>query len=544
MIQLDRTLLNQAMHLNLPRLPAANTIAADTLKLTMVLWAMLAVAAVFVMTLGTDEAWVLNGLRSVLRPQAPNVSTELIVTSGGLFALTNLVIEQLAGSQVWLHRLISLLCLGLCFTLIMKGRVGKAAPDSTKWLVLAPLIAVPGTAEIGTAALGTSVGLFLMISSMVIWTAPTNSPTKRVLAGGVLYGLAAASRFDLVLFGPAVLLASCLQVTPSGQLKGRLDFPAWVFVIIGVGVFLLNQWVMSLPANAMLEEAVAASAGLSGWSLNYPKLLNSWLTATSFAPFSFLALMAMSAFWLDPAPEGTAPTHIPKLESLLVTTGLVLLAGWLFRAPIPHLRYAFPALFCFAALGGIGLHRLATRSLANGAELHVLLCQCIGLVCVIGSIGTTARSLVMSDSDYASWEWSHEMSYDYFRRFEAKQDQTKVTDFLRNGLSPDARLYSYVPYALRYLTERPVIALDRAPQPDRAIYHANRYLVLTPAVGTYFYMDPDTANWLQTNTKLVKQIGRYSIYQLPAGNDEDIKNMKLRRTNYERHPGSTAWFGR
>jgi len=531
------------MHLKLPKLPAANAIATNALKLMLVLWVMLAVAAVFVMTLGTDEAWVLNGLRSALRPQVPNLSTDLIVTSGGPFALANLAVEQLAGSQVWLHRLVSLLCLGLCFALVTKGRISKVAPDSIKWLMLAPLIAIPGAAVVGTAALGTSTGLFLMVAAMVTWTTPGASLAKRVLAGGLLYGLAAASRFDLVLFGPAVLLASCLRVTSSGRLEVRLNLPAWVFVIIGAGVFLLNLWAMSLPANALLAGSIGAPTGLTSWSLNYPKLLNDWQTVTTFAPLSLLVLMAVSAFWFTPAPKETTYPHIPRFESLLLITGLVLLTGWLLRSPIPHLRYAFPALFCFAALGGIGLHRLATRSLANGAGWHVLLCQCIGLAFVIGSIGTTARSLVMSDSDYASWEWSHEMSYDYFRHFEARQDQAKVTDILRNELFSDARIYSYVPYALRYLTERPIIAVDRSPQPDRAVYHTNRYLVLTPAVGTYFYMNPNTANWIQANAKLVKQIGRYSVYQLPAGNDEDLENMKLHRTNYVRHPGSIAWFG-
>ncbi|TMH27326.1 MAG: hypothetical protein E6H58_19750 [Betaproteobacteria bacterium] len=132
------------MQLQLPSLRAANTIAGSALKLLVVLWALLAVAAVFVMTLGTDEAWVLNGLRSVLRPQVPDLSTEVVSTSGGAFALVNLGIEQLAGSKVWSHRLVSLLCLGLSFALVLKRRAGKETPASIDWLMLAPLIAIPG----------------------------------------------------------------------------------------------------------------------------------------------------------------------------------------------------------------------------------------------------------------------------------------------------------------------------------------------------------------------------------------------------------------
>lgn len=532
------------MHLQLPTLPASNAIATTALKLAISIWLLLAVAALFVMTLGTDEAWVLNGLRSALRPAVPNLSTELIVTSGGVFALLNLAVEWAVGSQVWLHRLVSLLALGLTFALILNRPRRSGFPASVKWLMLTPLIAIPGTAEVGTAALGTSIGLLLMVAAMVVWTTPGASLAKRVIGGGLLYGLAAASRFDLVLFGPAVLWVSCLRLTPTGRLELRLNLPAWAFVGIGVSVFMLNQWVMSQPANAMLAENIGASTGLGGWALNYPKLLNHWSTLNAYAPLSLLALMVLSAFWLAPADGLTAYPEIPRFESLLAITGLVLLAGWLFRAPIAHLRYAFPALFCFAALGAIGLQRFAVQSFADGTGRQWLLCQCLGLVFVIGSIGTTTRSLVMSDSDYVSWEWTHEMPYDYFRRFEARQHQREVAAFLRDELASDARLYSYVPYALRYLTERPVVAVDRPLQPDRATQYSNRYLVLTPAVGTYFYMNPKTADWLHTNAKLTKQIGRYSVYQLPPGSDSDLENMQLRRTNYEHHPGSSPWFGR
>jgi len=70
------------MQLPLPKSATTVAAVAATLRVGVVVWALLAVAAVFVMTLGTDEAWVLNGLRSVLHPQVEHLSTELIVTSG------------------------------------------------------------------------------------------------------------------------------------------------------------------------------------------------------------------------------------------------------------------------------------------------------------------------------------------------------------------------------------------------------------------------------------------------------------------------------
>ena len=532
------------MYLQLPKPLNAVSAVAAAMKLSVVVWVLLAVAAVFVMTLGTDEAWVLNGLRSSLRPQVDHLTTELIVTSGGPFALANLAIEWAAGSRVWVHRLVSLCCLGLSFALILRRGGREVAPGWVAWLMLAPLMAVPGAAEVGTAALGTSMGLVLMLAAMVVWASPGVPMARRVIGCGLLYGLAAASRFDLILFGPAVLLVSCMRLEGSRRLELRLNLPAWFFVGIGVAVFLLNQWAMSLPANAMPAADVSASAGLDPWSLNYPKLLNQWFTLTTFASLSLLAAMAAAAFWWPQPMVSADPAGPPRLESLLLAAAVMLLASWWVRAPIPHLRYAFPALFCFAAVAALGLQQVVIRAAASGSTRQLLLCLCLGLACLLGSIGTSTRSLVMSDSDYASWEWTHEMAYDYFRRFEAREHQHQAATYLRDGLPAEARLYSYVPYALRYLTERPIVAVDKAAASDSTVFHPERYLVLTPAIGTYFYVKPESATWVHDKTQLVKQIGRYSVYKLPAGNDSDLSNLKVSRSNYDGHPDSAAWFGR
>jgi len=535
------------MQLPLPKSATTVAAVAATLRVGVVVWALLAVAAVFVMTLGTDEAWVLNGLRSVLHPQVEHLSTELIVTSGGPFALVNVVLEWAAGSRVWLHRLVSLACLGLAFALVLRHGSKVGSPAAARWVMLAPLLAVPGAAEVGTAALGTSMGLCLMLAALTLWASTRAALAWRVAGGGLLYGLAAAARFDLVLVGPAVLLASSVRLTPERRIALRLNFGAWAFVAIGIALFLLNQWLMSLPANAMPATEVSASTGLDPWSLNYPKQLNQWFTLTTLAPLSWLAVMTVSAFWWPQATTATSPSGAPRFETLLAVTGAVLLAAWLVRAPIPHLRYAFPALFCFAALAAFGLRELLVRALASGPTRHVLLCYCVALAFVFGSIGSTTRSLVMSDSDYASWEWTHEMPFDYFRRFEARQHQQDAAAYLRDQLPADARLYSYVPYALRYLTNRPVVAIDRAlvnGAADAAVPHTQRYLVLTPAVGSYFSMKPGSAMWILAQAPLVKQIGRYSIYRLPAGTDADLSNLRLSRSSYDGHPGSAAWFGR
>ncbi len=530
----------------LPSLQRLNTGARLALLVVLALWAALALTAVFMLSLGTDEAWVLNGLRSLLHPIVPHLSTELIVTSGGPFALINIGVEAVLGSAVWMHRMVSLAAMiGTCILILRYGRKIGTRPES-RWLGLAVLISVPGLAEVGTAALGTSVGLLLMLASMVVWCSSSASVSTRVVLGGLLYGLAAASRFELVMFGPAVMLASGVCFTKSGRLKVRIDIPSLAFAGLGIAVFLVNLWIMSLAPVAMANVAIERVTGISGWSPDYPTILNRWAVLSGFAPPMLLAVLAISGIMAaraTPAAGGNASSV--SFEVLLVVTGLLLLATWFLHAPAPNLRYAIPGLFCLAATGALAVQRLASTYLESGAGSRLLACQCLGLVCACGAVASLTRSVVLSDSDYLSWEWSHEMAFDYFRRFESQADQRRVADYIRDRLDPDARLYSTLPYALRYMTGRPVVDITRLdPQAATSqVRHDKRYFVLSPATGTYFQLRPESAIWIGQNMRLVMQFGRYSIYRLAAGVDKDMSNIKVDSRNYWGHPESSPWFG-
>jgi hypothetical protein len=79
-----------------------------------------------------------------------------------------------------------------------------------------------------------------------------------------------------------------------------------------------------------------------------------------------------------------------------------------------------------------------------------------------GGIGETLRSVVLGEGDYLSWEWSREMGLDYFRRFQAVRDQWAAAEYVKNQIPTDAMVFSTIqPYALRYLTHRPIIDLSK-----------------------------------------------------------------------------------
>jgi len=121
-------------------------------------------------------------------------------------------------------------------------------------------------------------------------------------------------------------------------------------------------------------------------------------------------------------------------------------------------------------------------------------------------------------------------------------NQSAAAEHLRNEIPPDAIVLSYVPFTLRYLADRPVVSAgdtDLSGPRDR-----KTYLVLTPAVGTYFSLSPEAFAWIETHGKLHAQFGRYSFYELPDGPPSDSNLLRVSRTNYEGHPLSRTWFGR
>lgn len=521
--------------------------AAVLLRLATWVWLLLAVACVFFTTLGTDEAWVLSGLKSYLTGLIPHQTAEPVSTSGGVFAIANLALEYAFGSRVWVHRLFSLAC--LLVIVVMAGRPQRGARRGAALdvLAVAPLLGIAGTAEVGTTALGTAPAIMLLVVASWTWASAEAPGLGRSLLCGALFGLAAATRFDLVLFAPALLAVSSVRLAPSGP---RLRFPwaALVAVLVGLMVFVANQLLMSAAVHrsatgqAALGETMAVT-GIAGSFVDYPRLLNRLMVGVGIVSPGVLALASGVAFCRREGADELETSRRVRLAAVLVATAWVVWVGWLLRAPVPHLRYLWPSLALIALPAGAGLSALHQRYASGGAWSRGVLCRLVALGLVLGGIGGTARSLVLGDSDVLSWEWSREMGLDYFRRFQALRDQRDAIAYLRDRIPHDATVLSYVPHTLRYLGDRPVVDVggaEASPSPPGR----RTFLVLTPAVGTYLYLRPEAFTWIEAEARLVAQFGRYSFYELPEGPPPDPALLRLGRTNYERHPGSQLWFGR
>lgn len=509
------------------------------------LWVACAIATVFLMTLGTDEAWVLSGLRSYLRPPVPDLSTPPVPTSGGVFAAANLALEAAFGSGVAIHRLFSLACLlALVVAAAALGRTdGRRGLEP---LAVAPLLAVAGTAEVGTAALGTSAAVLLAVIATVVWCRSGAPRLGRAAAAGLLFGLAAATRFDLVLFAPALVAVSAVERRPGE--RPRLVFPwaALAAAVVGGAVFLANQALMTRAAHALVTAQLSAAhlasvtgvQGVQGVLVDYPRLLNRVTIAVGFASPGALVLAASLAGG-TPA-EGDAGVR-RRVATVLVAIGAATWVAWILRAPIPHLRYLWPSLALLGIAAGIGLPALARALAARGSAWPLAAAYFVAAGLVLGGVAGTFRSVVASDTDAVSWEWSRETAMDQFRRFDAVLEQRALAAFVRDRIPAGATILSYVPFPLRYLAGRPIVDVVSGSPTGTG---GEVYLVLTPMVGSYLYLRPEAYAWIGERGQLVAQFGRSSIYRLPDGPPRDPDLLALPRTSYERHPSSPPWFGR
>ncbi|MFO0907079.1 MAG: hypothetical protein U0794_01715 [Isosphaeraceae bacterium] len=517
-------------------------------------WVLIPVAAVFLMSGGADEVCVLLGPKTLLTPARPGTAGPLVFSNGGTNTLVHLAIEWLVGSRLWVHRLPSLALLaGLLACLVLDAR-RRGATGAVMLLAVAPLIGLIGTAEIGTSALGTTMSTSLLFAGMVVWSgvdggAAGKVEVWRVVATGLLLGLAAAARPDAIAAVPAVYLLALLSAptlrSPSSWLPwGTL---AVMFIAVAMLVANLQAHRSFTPEVARLPlEYAADQTGMSSSLLSlvtvYPFTLNRWFAGESFVALPWLVIASFAPF-LVRLGEETHPAR-RRFHLILLFTGWSVWLAWHLRTPIPHLRYLWIGLACFAVLTGDALVHGYARGCRAGRNGIGVVCLLVGLGFVTTGLGSGVRSLVMADSDYASWEWSREMGADFFRRFVAGSDQRAATAYLRDRLPEgDVVVCFDVPYLFRYFTDRDTFDLGELrrkppPRPGRA------HLILTPAVGTYFYLSPSGYEWIAKNTRLEAEFGRYSIYEVDLARLVEAGSaIEAARSNYRGHPLSARWLG-
>jgi hypothetical protein len=373
----------------------------------------------------------------------------------------------------------------------------------------------------------------------------------------LLFGLAAATRAELILAVPAVVLSGCFTTGVGSGLRLRIPIAELGIALIATTLFVSNFWAhysVSPAPKRELEgrsrspwERMKEDTGLIGPTdlgglkrlarlVDYPTLLNKARLAQQFCPLPLLALVSLVPFALAVAGDERS-IGLVRPASLLILIGWTLWFGWILRASPSHLRYITPALACFSIVGGLGMARLYGWARDTGHELAVTGLLLLAAAEVLGGAEGTFRSLVHGEHDFQSFEWAGG-GLGYFRRFQHIQDQRAAMACIERSVPNDALLLvSTQNYIFRYLLNRPVVRIDEL-DPDELTSRRPTYLILSPPV---VYLNPEGFDWIERNCRLVCQYGRYSIYEVLNPLPQDLGILQIGR--YARHPLSDYWFG-
>ena len=293
-----------------------------------------------------------------------------------------------------------------------------------------------------------------------------------------------------------------------------------IFLVSGgiyYALFNTHNNLHTLASNMAWATGVARPTDLAS-------IISSFATSETLFPAS---MMVVAAVALIPSPQRESFAAIRPLCVLLWLIGVIGWAAWIVKAPIPHMRYLWPALPA-AWLCGVLLvvdWLMALRPGRGRVLLHT----------AILSVGATQfalsfRQVAYGDSlklVYAA-RWSPIAG---FQPFHARQDQDRVASIVA-GLPADAQVYALVPpvsYPITWLTGREIRpALESASPPSG---RGDQYLILFPSDKSIWRPTLETLNWIEGNATPHSRFDDYSVYGL-----RPMRHHMARPTlNIERH---------
>ncbi|WP_338501375.1 hypothetical protein V6R86_01375 [Sphingomonas kaistensis] len=458
-----------------------------------------------------DEAWILLSTAETWGVRVPQTIATGVptITTGGLHLITHGLLA-LFSLDILAHRTITI---AASLAMLLLGfRVFRAAGSDHSLALAGTLLlaATPGILLQASLALGELMAFALLLASTAHWTWRGRHSASAALVSGLLFGLACATRVNLLAalggFGLFVLVYH----------KG--DWARWrraaltvVVAILVAGTIIACHYWFGGGGLGEREATLLGAATGAHTVRTLPYLLETMEIANGHFPLLLIAGIAL--FWLfrRTVPRSDEGVRGNDLVALLIVIGGTMWLAWLLRAPIPHLRYLWPATACLWTGGILVLldwfnsHRQRrTRTL-----LHVLV-----LVAFVGSLAGNVRALVVGDSVILAYQFMG-MSPRYaasgqspgFDAMVQKKQAQLVAD-----LPATARIEALAPETampLVLLSGRSVYALDHVPRTG-----GERFLVATPADYRIWNPGPRFSDWRARYTRELFAAGGHALLRV------------------------------
>jgi len=329
------------------------------------------------------------------------------------------------------------------------------------------------------------------------------------LLGGVLFGLACATRMTCLSMLPAILVWSILM---RRGWSARLVYPVLAIAMAAlVWVAFVAAYFSAFGATRLSEFMVAfgLSSGVSVPFEGIQMRLNYLVVGEGVIPV--LAILALVGWFMSRLDEGKEDRGTIELCGFLLLAGAAGWFAWVLKAPIPHIRYLWPAiplLWLAAILLGMSALSRSTRpkTVLMTHMVLILMCAAQGLL--------NMRMLAVGDSLALVYEFARGTRLATQTNFFAPRKSQDTMASLMASLPSSATVYALAEeaaYPMAFLSGRPVKSIRQSTKTS-----AEDYLLVQPS-DYYRRTNWDLIGWVQANTTLMAQHGKYELRRVREG---------------------------
>lgn len=482
----------------------------------------------FLITASTDECWILEGVRGLADHGTYGQGSPFrsVHSTGGAYTLAATVLYKAGQGRLEIVRVVSVASVaGLLYALLRWNALATGRKDEAGWLGAAALFAVPGTFMLGSQAYGEVLATLLVVVGAMLWGTLPAGTWRRRLWVGVILGMAGATRLNCLL---ALAGLPAAALFPRDRRRDEL-VEAGLTLLVGMAVFLiawkLLWWFSVDPGSADASRKVYGRQTPWGVPPGYlvPLWLDFWSIGRDFLPFFVLATISAGWAWARPRVAS------PRGADLLLSSAWLMWLAWHAQSPIAHLRYLWPALACFAAVGGLALSVLYQQIGEARPPSSRQAVVAVALAVLVTGYMDAARTFLHGDGDVLSWEWQRATAHTFqFGPFRSLRSQKAVVHRLRE-IPTDQTIATFgFDAALSFLTKRSIRtvgsyypgagARDDAYQAssDSSAGKLPRWIVLTPFVNRFpnGHLDAALHRWIEDNCRLDVRFGPYVVYEV------------------------------
>jgi hypothetical protein len=437
-----------------------------------------------------------------------------VLTSGGLYAAIHYAVLRV-GLPIEANRLVSVAF--SCLTLVMVYRIVKSqwGDRSVALLGVTAFLTVPGFVFVSGLAWAETVSTFLLIAATWHWTARGSATLVGSVLSGVLFGLAGATRLTaLVPALPAIVIWSFIYARTFPVRHGI------VAAAIASAVFLLcvaiYGWQFHVSDLYGLLRHSMSSTG-TGRVKGPGVILNDLLISEGIFPLYGLVAAGCALFLLPQAQTFAAVRPLCVLLWLIAVIGW---AAWILIAPLPYLRYLWPAI---PALWLCGILLLLGWFVTLKPGRPRLLLQAVVLSAWSAQFALSVRQVVLGDTETLVWQGTHQSPINTFpfpaheTPLQARKEQNKFASIVA-GIPEDAQIYIDYPdfsFPITFITQRRANSIRGVRD-----WQEDSFLMLVPFDKNTIMLSQAAREWIQSNTKLYGRAGDYVLYKINTGASE------------------------